>query len=151
MNDIYEILIKRKVNFVEIASVLSNFMNVPLQKIGTHEEYYDRINTIDELAIGVNIDYFNQGFVTCVNINHLDFDITDFQIVQLACKLAETLATDIVINDLTDQEGFTYLIISPDKKYQKAYESPQDEENIKFTPHTKNLDIYEYLNTLNIN
>ncbi|MGL5808104.1 MAG: hypothetical protein ACRC11_22140 [Xenococcaceae cyanobacterium] len=148
----YEILIKNQVSFAQVAAIFSNFMNISLDKIGTLDEYYNEPNTNHELEIGIRIiDYFGKGYKTYLDIDRLKLEIKDSELVKLACQLAETLETDVVIKDATDDEGFTYLIISKDKTYQKAYDSSKEEENIEFNPFTEKAELDGFLKALDDN
>ncbi|MGL5872359.1 MAG: hypothetical protein ACRC2R_08320 [Xenococcaceae cyanobacterium] len=151
--NLYEIFIANLVNFLQVAAIFSDFMNIPLNKIGATNKYYNQLNTIDELAIGIEIvNYSSKGYKTYVDIHHLGFEIKNSELVKLAYKLAETLNTDVAIGNVTEEGSFAYLIISADKKYQKAYELTDDNnEAPEFDPYTEKANVDEILKALDNN
>jgi hypothetical protein len=155
MNYLYGLFISNKVSFNQVATIVGNYTNVPYEKIGkTIDEYYEKFDTTDKLQMGINIWFYNRGYKTYINVDRPEFGLTDSQLIRLACKLATELNSNVAIGDLAAIEEFTYVIISPDRKYQKAYgidrrKEDEEDEITEFTTYTEKADMSEYFSSLN--
>ena len=145
MTYIYELFISDKVCFEQVARVLSDYANISSEKIGTMDECIDKFETEDEIKVAMDIYYYLEGYKTYVDINYIDFEFKESQITELACKLAVELKSNVALADDVDCGEFNYIIISPDRKYQKAYEMYSNTETLNFTTHSDKADISEYL------
>ena len=153
MNTIYEFIISDKVSFEQVAMIVSNYTNISYEKIEVYDEYFNKLGTASELKIGIDIFFYSKGYKTYIEVNHICFTLKDFQIIELACKLAIGLKSNVAVGDFTDSKEFTYVIISPDEKYQKAYNSITREGNdgeqvMEFTTYTEKADLSEYISVV---
>jgi len=145
MNFIYELFISDKISYEQVAEIVSNYTNIDYEKIGTMDECINKFGTIEELTIAVDVYFYSRGYKTYVNINQLGFRFKESQIIKLACELAISLRRNIALADEVDCGEFNYIIISPDKKYQKAYRIVSNEDAIEFTTYSEKADINEYI------
>ena len=139
--------IRERVSFEQIASVISAFNNFSVEKIGTSTAYYNHLSTSNKLMAGISILYSEKGYKSYVKLA-LTNELKDSEFTCMISLLAKTLNTDIAIGDFTSTSSYSpleYLIISPDQKYQKAYEERNDDKMFEVTPYTEKFDISELL------
>ena len=143
--DIYEISILNQVSFEQVALIVSKFRNIPIQKIGTQEAYFNQLFTTDALEIGISIQYQSKGYKSFVELT-LTHEMTESEFVQMVCQFAKILNTDVTIGDVTSKNEFSmgeYLVIGSDQKYQRAYEERNDAEMFDVKTYTEKSDVSE--------
>ena len=141
---IFEVFVSDKVSFKQVATIVSDCINIPFNKIGTMDECIDRFGTIDELNTSIDIYSYKEGYKTYINVNNMSFELKESQIIKVAYELAIRLNSNVALADRVDYGEFNYIIISPDRKYQKAYEIIS-REGLNLSPYSEKANISEYL------
>ena len=139
--------LRDKFNFNQVASIISEFLRVPIDRIGTMEAYFKQLSITDHLEVGISIQYLSRDYKSLVEL-FLTNDITEAKFLAMICLLAKKLNTDIVIGDVTSKSNFAtgeYIIISPDQRYQKAYEQIDDGDIFEVKIYTEKSDVSELL------
>lgn len=128
--DIYEFSISRKITQEELYDALSDLLKIPQEKIGSSDEFYTYINKANQLKIGLEIEWQDDGFQTLVNFLSYE-ELNGHQQIDLAYGLSKAFNSEVAIGDVTSESDFSegnFLIITPNEFIYKAYEIPNNED-----------------------
>jgi len=121
----YELSVRTLLSEEQVRQFLAARLGVDLQRIGSEADYWDRLKTSAPLMLGLTVLGADEGYRTLVRWVQ-DAELSPGALLTLAAEAARAFVTEVAIADVVEPTDFAvgqYLIVSPDGRVRKAFET----------------------------